>query len=135
VRGPGQRRERDRLLPAGAVANELDGHARLLRDPVEVPPKGRGERRRTVPVDPVLQPRVERGPSGQLIVDRLGLGEVVGSWVSTGKNLPVSPDQLQQVMGSGKIQEIAQSLGLHGIHHTGFETTRQALQDLGLEEK
>ena len=29
--------------------------------------------------------------------------------------------------------EIAQSLGFHGIHHTGFETTRQALQDLGLE--
>lgn len=41
-----------------------------------------------------------------------GLGEVAGSWVSTGKNLPVSPDQLQQVMGSGKIQEIAQSLGI-----------------------
>lgn len=41
-----------------------------------------------------------------------GLGEIVGSWVSTGKNLPVSPDQLQQVMGSGKIQEIAQSLGI-----------------------
>ena len=41
-----------------------------------------------------------------------GLGEIVGSWVCTGKNLPVSPDQLQQVMGSGKIQEIAQSLGI-----------------------
>jgi putative hydrolase of the HAD superfamily len=31
--------------------------------------------------------------------------------------------------------EIAQSLGLHGIHHTGFETTRDRLKDLGLEEK
>ena len=30
--------------------------------------------------------------------------------------------------------EIAQSLGLHGIHHTGFETTRHTLKDLGLEE-
>jgi putative hydrolase of the HAD superfamily len=30
--------------------------------------------------------------------------------------------------------EIAQSLGINGIHHTSFETTRQALKDLGLEE-
>ena len=44
--------------------------------------------------------------------EQKGLGEIVGSWVSTGKNLPVSPDQLQQVIGSGKIQEIAQSLGI-----------------------
>jgi putative hydrolase of the HAD superfamily len=28
--------------------------------------------------------------------------------------------------------EIAQSLGLHGIHHTAFETTRNTLKDLGL---
>jgi putative hydrolase of the HAD superfamily len=28
--------------------------------------------------------------------------------------------------------EIAQSLGLHGIHHTGFETTRDTLKELGL---
>ena len=30
--------------------------------------------------------------------------------------------------------EIAQSLGIIGIHHTGFETTRHTLKDLGLEE-
>jgi putative hydrolase of the HAD superfamily len=30
--------------------------------------------------------------------------------------------------------EVAQSLGLHGIHHTGLEATRTALKDLGLEE-
>ncbi len=30
--------------------------------------------------------------------------------------------------------EIAQNLGLRGIHHTGFETTRAALAGLGLEE-
>jgi putative hydrolase of the HAD superfamily len=28
--------------------------------------------------------------------------------------------------------EIAQSLGINGIHHTGFEATRDALKDLGL---
>ncbi|MGB8992363.1 MAG: HAD hydrolase-like protein [Desulfobaccales bacterium] len=30
--------------------------------------------------------------------------------------------------------EIAQSLGIIGIHHTGLETTRNTLKDLGLEE-
>ena len=30
--------------------------------------------------------------------------------------------------------EIAQSLGIIGIHHSGFETTRQTLKDLDLEE-
>ncbi|MFZ5449500.1 MAG: HAD-IA family hydrolase [Thermodesulfobacteriota bacterium] len=30
--------------------------------------------------------------------------------------------------------EIAQSLGLHGIHHTDFAVTRRKLQELGLEE-
>jgi len=41
-----------------------------------------------------------------------GLGDVAASWVSTGQNLPISPAQLQGVLGSGKIQEIAQGLGL-----------------------
>ena len=41
-----------------------------------------------------------------------GLGDIVSSWVSTGKNLPISPEQLQGVLGSGKIQQIAQQLGI-----------------------
>ena len=44
-----------------------------------------------------------------------GLGNVVGSWIGTGQNLPVSPDQLQSVLGSDTIANIAQQLGLsHG---------------------
>ena len=44
-----------------------------------------------------------------------GLGDVVGSWVGTGQNLPISADQLKSVLGSDKIAEIAQSLGIsHG---------------------
>jgi putative hydrolase of the HAD superfamily len=31
--------------------------------------------------------------------------------------------------------EIAQSLGIHGIHHTDFEVTRKKLQELGLESE
>ena len=44
-----------------------------------------------------------------------GLGHVIGSWVSSGHNLPISADQLQAVLGSGNLGLIAQQLGLsHG---------------------
>jgi uncharacterized protein YidB (DUF937 family) len=41
-----------------------------------------------------------------------GLGDVVGSWVSTGKNLPVSADQIQAVLGSSQIQALAAKAGI-----------------------
>lgn len=41
-----------------------------------------------------------------------GLENVVSSWISTGKNLPVSPDQVQAVLGSQKIQELATKFGI-----------------------
>lgn len=41
-----------------------------------------------------------------------GLAAQVGSWVGTGTNMPVSGAQLQEVLGSGSIGEIAQKLGL-----------------------
>jgi len=41
-----------------------------------------------------------------------GLGEIAGSWVKTGPNLPVSPSQIQQVLGKGQIQQVAQKMGL-----------------------
>jgi uncharacterized protein YidB (DUF937 family) len=40
-----------------------------------------------------------------------GLGDAVSSWVSTGKNLPISGDQIQQVLGSDLIQQFAKKLG------------------------
>lgn len=41
-----------------------------------------------------------------------GLGDVVSSWVSTGKNLPVSANQIQDVLGSDTIKGIASKIGL-----------------------
>lgn len=41
-----------------------------------------------------------------------GLGDVVSSWVGTGQNLPVSPDQLLKGLGQGRAQELAQKSGL-----------------------
>src|SRR5262245_743711 len=41
-----------------------------------------------------------------------GLGEVVSSWISTGKNLPVSSQQLQDALGADRIKQLASSTGL-----------------------
>jgi len=41
-----------------------------------------------------------------------GLGGLVSSWVGTGQNLPVSADQLQHVLGSQQVQEIAAKAGI-----------------------
>src|ERR1700752_1883100 len=41
-----------------------------------------------------------------------GLSQQAGSWVGTGQNMPITADQLQQVLGSGRIGQIAQQLGL-----------------------
>ena len=41
-----------------------------------------------------------------------GLGHVVQSWIGTGPNLPVSPEQVSNVLGSEKINEIAGKAGI-----------------------
>ncbi len=40
-----------------------------------------------------------------------GLNDIMSSWISTGKNLPISGDQIQQVLGSDLIQQFAKKLG------------------------
>ncbi len=41
-----------------------------------------------------------------------GLGDIMSSWISTGKNLPISADQIKQALGSDKIQQIAEKVGV-----------------------
>jgi uncharacterized protein YidB (DUF937 family) len=41
-----------------------------------------------------------------------GLGQQAQSWVGTGQKLPISAEQITQVLGSGKIQEIAKQVGI-----------------------
>jgi uncharacterized protein YidB (DUF937 family) len=41
-----------------------------------------------------------------------GLGGLVSSWVATGPNLPVSADQIQHVLGSEQVKELAAKAGL-----------------------
>tara|TARA_B110001454_G_scaffold199139_1_gene203695 strand:+ start:220 stop:705 length:486 start_codon:yes stop_codon:yes gene_type:complete len=44
--------------------------------------------------------------------EQQGLGQVVASWVGTGQNLPISAEQLSAVLGSEKLQGLAQQVGL-----------------------
>ncbi len=41
-----------------------------------------------------------------------GLGEIVNSWVSTGNNLPVTPSQIEQGLGSDLLNQLAGKVGL-----------------------
>jgi uncharacterized protein YidB (DUF937 family) len=41
-----------------------------------------------------------------------GLGGLVTSWVGTGQNLPISADQLQHVLGSEQVKELAAKAGI-----------------------
>src|SRR5271165_7122064 len=50
-----------------------------------------------------------------------GMAAQAGSWVGTGANLPINAGQLQQILGSGSIGQIAQQLGLsHGETGAGL---------------
>ena len=41
-----------------------------------------------------------------------GMGDVVASWISTGKNLPITGEQLKSVLGNEQLHAIAKQLGL-----------------------
>jgi uncharacterized protein YidB (DUF937 family) len=41
-----------------------------------------------------------------------GLGEAAKSWVGMGENLPISADQIHQVLGSDTVSSIAAKLGM-----------------------
>lgn len=43
---------------------------------------------------------------------RAGAGDAARSWLATGANLPVSPDQIAQVFGSDAIGQLARQLGM-----------------------
>lgn len=66
-----------------------------------------------------MQMLTQQGANGQSGLSDLvskfqqgGLGQIADSWVGTGENMPVSPDQISQVLGSGKLAEIANQFGL-----------------------
>jgi len=51
----------------------------------------------------------------QGVLDKLhaaGLDKQVASWISSGKNVPVTADQLRAALNDKQLQEIARSMGL-----------------------
>ena len=49
-----------------------------------------------------------------------GLGGVFSSWVGTGENQPVSPSQVQSVLGSEQVQALAAKLGIDPAMASGL---------------
>jgi len=63
-------------------------------------------------LDYVNSPQVG-GISGlQRMFQEKGLGGIVSSWISTGQNLPISTDQLNNVLHCDALQQIAQKYGI-----------------------
>lgn len=41
-----------------------------------------------------------------------GLANILQSWIGTGQNLPISPDQIKKVLGSDTLSSLAKSAGI-----------------------
>jgi uncharacterized protein YidB (DUF937 family) len=70
----------------------------------------------TNPLASQLLQMIQQQPSGlsglvQSFHDK-GLGGLVTSWVGTGQNLPISADQIQHVLGSTQVQQLAAKVGI-----------------------
>ena len=48
-----------------------------------------------------------------------GLGNLLQSWIGTGQNLPISADQVRQVLGSGTVADLAKKAGVGESETTG----------------
>jgi uncharacterized protein YidB (DUF937 family) len=48
-----------------------------------------------------------------------GFNDIISSWISTGENLPVTSDQIENVVGKDQILRIAKKLGFSGEEVSG----------------
>jgi len=48
----------------------------------------------------------------QKMFEEKGLGNIISSWISTGQNLPISVDQLQNVLHGGALENMASKSGI-----------------------
>ena len=46
------------------------------------------------------------------VFEQNGLGHLISSWIGTGENLPISPDQISSVLGNERVAEIAAKAGI-----------------------
>jgi uncharacterized protein YidB (DUF937 family) len=56
----------------------------------------------------------ETGGLGGLMqsFNQQGLGDIISSWVGTGDNAPITPEQIQEVLGGDVIQQLAEKSGV-----------------------
>jgi len=56
----------------------------------------------------------ETGGLGGLMqsFNQQGLGDIISSWVGTGDNAAITPEQIQEVLGSDVIQQLAEKSGV-----------------------
>lgn len=95
------------LSMAGAAAGQQEQHAGALSAILEY----------------VNSPQVGGVAGLQKMFEQGGLGGVFSSWVGNGQNLPVSADQLQNVLHSGALQQAAQKAGIDPSQLTGMMST------------
>lgn len=59
-----------------------------------------------------------KGGGAADVVNKLGaagLGDVASSWVGLGKNLPISPSQIESILGNSTVKSIASKLGISTV--------------------
>jgi uncharacterized protein YidB (DUF937 family) len=75
-------------------------------------------------VNGIVDVLFSRGPGLAGLIDKFknkGFGSQASSWISRGENIPVSPHQVEQVLGPELLQQIATKTGLP------METVKQKL--------
>jgi uncharacterized protein YidB (DUF937 family) len=63
----------------------------------------------------LLNKFIEQQGSLQNVVSQFeknGFGDTMKSWISQGRNLPITADQIHQALGSDKVKELAAKMGL-----------------------
>jgi len=63
-------------------------------------------------LDYINSPEVGGIAGLQKIFQEKGLGGIVGSWISTGQNLPISADQIENVLQGGALETMAAKSGM-----------------------
>ena len=74
-------------------------------------------------MDFINSPQVGGIAGLQQMFQQKGLGSVVASWVGNGQNLPISVDQLHNVLQGGALQDLAAKSGMDTTQLAGLFST------------
>jgi uncharacterized protein YidB (DUF937 family) len=74
-------------------------------------------------MDFINSPQVGGIAGLQQMFQQKGLGSIVSSWVGTGQNLPISADQLHNVLHGGALEDLAAKSGMDTTQLAGLFAT------------